>query len=265
VTDREPALPTSLRLEQRGNVAVVTLSRPEKRNALNDATVQGLGSLFATPPSWARAVVLAAVGDHFSAGLDLSDLTGLDAVAGMHHSRMWHEAFARIESGSVPVVAVLKGAVVGGGLELAAAAHIRVAEDSTFFALPEGTRGLFVGGGASVRLPRLMGAHRMADMMLTGRVLSADEGADVGLAHYRVPDGTGLDKALALAERIAGNSAVSNYAVLQALPQIAASSPDTGFLLESLMSAVAQSSHEAKERMGEFLAGRAAKVAVDQQ
>ncbi len=265
MSDREPTLPSSLRLEQRGDVAVVTLSRPEKRNALNDATVQGLGRLFTTPPSWARAVVLAAAGDHFSAGLDLSDLTELDAVAGMHHSRMWHEAFARIESGTLPVVAVLKGAVVGGGLELATATHIRVAEDSAFFALPEGTRGLFVGGGASVRVPRLIGAHRMADMMLTGRVLSADEGASMGLVDYRVADGAGLDKALALADRIAANSAVTNYAVLQALPRIAASSPDTGLLLESLMSAVAQSSPEAKERMGAFLSGRAAKVAADEQ
>ena len=93
---------------------------------------------------------------------------------------MWHRAFERIERGRVPVVAVLKGAVVGGGLELAAAAHIRVAEPSAFYALPEGQRGLFVGGGASVRVPRLIGAHRMADMMLTGRVLDADEGHAAG-------------------------------------------------------------------------------------
>ena len=259
--DADVELPPSVSLEQRGDVAVLTLSRPEKRNALDDTTVLALGRFFESPPSWAKAVVLDAEGDHFSAGLDLSSLDELDAVAGLHHSRMWHAAFARIESGTLPVVAVLKGAVVGGGLELAAAAHLRVAEDSTFFALPEGTRGLFVGGGASVRVPRLIGAHRMADMMLTGRVLSADEGAEVGLAHYRVAEGAGLDQALELAAKIATNSAVTNYAVLQALPRIAEASPDTGFLLESLMAAVAQSSPEAKQRMSEFLAGRAAKVA----
>ena len=88
---------------------------------------------------------------------------------------MWHRAFDHLQFGRVPVVAVLHGAVVGGGLELACAAHVRVAETSTFYALPEGQRGIFVGGGASVRVPRLIGAHRMADMMLTGRVYSAEE------------------------------------------------------------------------------------------
>ena len=93
---------------------------------------------------------------------------------------MWHRAFERMERGRLPVVAVLKGAVIGGGLELASATHIRVAEPSAFYALPEGQHGLFVGGGGSVRVPRLIGAHRMADMMLTGRVLDA-----AGRAHAR--------------------------------------------------------------------------------
>ena len=99
-----------------------------------------------------------------------------DAFEGLEHSRMWHRAFERMESGRVPVVAVLKGAVIGGGQELASATHLRVAEPSAFYALPEGQHGLFVGGGGSVRVPRLIGAHRMADMMLTGRVVDAQEG-----------------------------------------------------------------------------------------
>ena len=256
-------LPASLELRREGRggeVAVLTLARPAKRNALDDATIEALGRFFEQPPADVKVVVLDAEGDHFSAGLDLSELAERDAVAGLHHSRMWHRAFGRIESGRVPVIAVLKGAVVGGGLELAAATHLRVAEDTAFFALPEGQRGLFVGGGASVRVPRLIGAHRMADLMLTGRVLSAAEAEQHGLVHYRVPAGTGLAKALELAERVAGNSAVTNYAVLHALPQIAASAPEAGLLMESLMAAVAQSSSEAKERMADFLAGRAARV-----
>ena len=166
-------LPASLELRREGRdgeVGVLTLARPGKRNALDDATVEALGRFFEEPPAGVGVVVLDAQGNHFSAGLDLSELAERDAVAGLHHSRMWHRAFGRIESGRVPVISVLKGAVVGGGLELAAATHLRVAEDSAFFALPEGQRGLFVGGGASVRVPRLIGAHRMADLMLTGRV-----------------------------------------------------------------------------------------------
>ncbi|MGW7364763.1 crotonase/enoyl-CoA hydratase family protein [Streptomyces sp. NPDC054841] len=250
----------SLRLDRHGDVAVLTLSRVAKRNALDDVTVQAIGRLFADPPEWADVIVLAADGDHFSAGLDLGELGERDAVGGLHHSRMWHEAFARIESGRVPVVAVLKGAVVGGGLELATAAHLRVAESSAFFALPEGTRGLFVGGGASVRVSRLIGAQRMADMMLTGRVLSAQEGVAIGLADYLTEPGQGLARALELAERIAANSPVTNYAVLHALPRIASADPETGLLLESLMAGVAQSSVEAKQCMADFLAGRAVKV-----
>ena len=127
-------------------------------------------------PDGIGAVVIHGIGDHFSSGLDLSELTDHDATDGLRHSQMWHRVFDRIQYSRVPVIAALKGAVIGGGLELACAAHIRVAEPSAYFALPEGQRGIFVGGGGSVRLPRLIGVARMTDMMLTGRVYSATEG-----------------------------------------------------------------------------------------
>jgi enoyl-CoA hydratase/carnithine racemase len=253
-------LPRSLRLELRGDIAVLRLARAAKRNALDDPTVLGLETFFGAPPEGVRAVVLDAEGAHFSAGLDLSELTERDAFEGLEHSRMWHRCFERIERGRVPVVAVLRGAVVGGGLELACAAHIRVAEPSAFYALPEGQRGLFVGGGASVRVPRLIGVHRMTDMMLTGRVLSADEGQALGLSQYLTGEGEGLARALELATTIAAASPVTTFAVLQALPRIAAADPEQGYLMESLMAAVAGGSTEAKTRMRAFLDGRAAKV-----
>jgi enoyl-CoA hydratase/carnithine racemase len=166
-------LPGSLKAERQGDIAILRLARPEKRNALNDETIQGIDAFFSALPTGVKAVVLAAEGDTFSAGLDLSELSERTTIEGVGHSMMWHRAFQRIEFGRVPVVAVLKGPVVGGGLELACAAHIRVAERTTYYALPEGQRGLFVGGGASVRVPRLIGVARMADMMLTGRVYDA--------------------------------------------------------------------------------------------
>jgi enoyl-CoA hydratase/carnithine racemase len=165
-----------------------------------------------------------------------------------------------MERGRVPVVSVLKGAVIGGGLELAAATHIRVAEPSAYYARPEGQRGLFVGGGGSVRLPRLIGAHRMADLMLTGRVLDADEGQALGLSQYRVGAGEGLEKAMDLARRIAGVSPMTTFAVLQALPRIAEANPAEGYLMEALMAAVSSSSSEAQDRMRAFLDKRAGKV-----
>eukprot|EP01036_Dinobryon_divergens_P005185 gene5185-6869_t len=167
---------TDLHFEMRGTVAVVRLSRPTKRNALGDALILALRNLFETLPSEAKAVVLHGEGDHFCAGLDLSELKERDAGQGLHHSRMWHAALERVQYGPVPVVAALLGAVVGGGWELVGGCHIRVADDSTFYALPEGSRGIFVGGGGSVRIPKLIGVARMTDMMLTGRVYNAVDG-----------------------------------------------------------------------------------------
>jgi enoyl-CoA hydratase/carnithine racemase len=244
-----------------GDVAVLRLCRAAKRNAIDAATVLRIEEFFKTPPAGVRAVVIAAEGDHFSAGLDLAELTERSTAESLEHSLMWHRVFDVIESGRIPVVAALKGAVIGGGLELAATAHIRVAEPSAFYALPEGQRGLFVGGGGSVRIPRLIGAHRMADMMLTGRVYDAAEGQAIGLSHYLVEAGGGLDKALELAGRIAANAPLTNFAVLQALPRIAETAPPVGYLMESLMAAVAAGSDDAKDRMRAFLEHRAAKVA----
>jgi enoyl-CoA hydratase/carnithine racemase len=261
-TDRElrALLPATLTLDRVGAVAVLRLNRAAKRNALDDATVLGIESFFTSPPPWARSVLLDAVGDHFSAGLDLAEMSDRDTMEGLVHSRMWHRAFARMEQGDLPVVVVLRGAVIGGGLELASAAHIRVAEPSAFYALPEGQRGLFVGGGASVRVPRLIGVHRMTDMMLTGRVYNAEDGQAIGLSHYLVPAGEGHKRGLELAAKIADNAPVTNYAVLQALPRIAEANPAQGYLIEALMASVASGSAEAKARMAAFLEGRADKV-----
>ncbi len=255
------ALPPTLHATRSGAVAVLKLARAEKRNALDDKTVKGIESFFSSLPDDIRAVVLAGDGEHFSAGLDLAELTERDVYAGMQHSRSWHRAFERIEFGNVPVVAVLHGAVIGGGLELAAATHVRVAERSAFYGLPEASRGIFVGGGGSVRLPPLIGTSRMMEMMLTGRTLSAEEGHAVGLSHYLVENGHGLAKALELAERIAGNAPFTNYAATHLLPRIARSDPATGLATEALAAGIAQGEAEAKARLKDFLEKRGPKVA----
>jgi enoyl-CoA hydratase/carnithine racemase len=241
-------------------VAVIRLTRGAKRNALNDALIISLRHLFETMPASVRAAVIDGEGEHFCAGLDLSELQDRDAGQGLHHSRMWHSALECLQYGPVPVVAALHGAVVGGGLELASACHIRVADDSTFYALPEGSRGIFVGGGGSVRIPRLIGVARMTDMMLTGRVYNAADGERIGLAQYLVPNGTAFDKAMELALRIAGNAPLTNYALTHVLPRIADQPADQGFMTEAMMAAIAQSAPEAKDRVKAFLDGRAAKV-----
>ncbi len=241
-------------------VAIVRLTRAHKRNALNDATIAALRQAFETLAPSVRAAVIAGEGEHFCAGLDLSELSERDASQGLLHSRSWHAALDCVQQGPVPVIAALHGAVVGGGLELASACHIRVADESTFYALPEGSRGIFVGGGGSVRIPKLIGAARMTDMMLTGRVYNAADGERAGFAQYLVPAGQAFDKAVALAERVAQNAPMTNYALMHALPRIAEQSSDHGFFTESLMAAIAQSAPEAKARVRAFLEGKAAKV-----
>jgi enoyl-CoA hydratase/carnithine racemase len=253
-------LPRSLRVERRDAIAVLFLARAQKRNAIDDATVGGIEAFFSALPDGIKAVVLAGEGEHFCAGLDLGELTERNIAQGVAHSRSWHRAFERIEFGQVPVIAVLHGAVVGGGLEIAAACHIRVAESSAYYALPEGSRGIFVGGGGSVRLPRLIGTARMMDMMLTGRIYDADEGQAIGISHYRVAPGAGLAKGLELAERIAGNAPMTNFAVTHVLPRIAQSDPASGYLTEALIAAIAQGEEEAKTRLKDFLEKRAPKT-----
>jgi enoyl-CoA hydratase/carnithine racemase len=138
-----------------------------------------------------------------------------------------------------------------------------VADETTFYALPEGSRGIFVGGGGSVRIPKLIGAARMADMMFTGRVYNAVEGEKVGLAQYLVPKGQAFEKALDIAKRIAQNAPLTNYALMHALPRIAEQNADHGFFTESMMAAIAQSAPEAKARVKAFLDGKAGKVKVE--
>ena len=244
-------------------IAVIRLTRPAKRNALNDALVIAIRNIFDTLPASVRAAVITGDGDHFCAGLDLSELKERDAGQGLHHSRMWHAALERVQFGPVPVIAALHGAVVGGGLELASACHIRVADESTFYALPEGSRGIFVGGGGSVRIPKLIGVARMTDMMLTGRVYNAADGERIGLAQYLVPADQAFAKAFELAQRIAQNAPLTNYALMHALPRIAEQPADQGFFTEAMMAAIAQSAPEAKARVQAFLDGRAAKVQKD--
>ena len=262
-TQALPKLPASLHAEQRGDSLIIKLNRAQKRNALNDDTVLGLETLFDALPKDVKAVVLYGDGEHFSAGLDLSELRVNSIEDGVRHSSSWHRIFNKMEFGQVPIVAVLHGAVVGGGLELAATAHVRIAERSAFYALPEGVRGIFVGGGGSVRVPRLIGTSRMMEMMLTGHVLPAAEGQALGISHYLVGEGEGLAKAIDLASKIAKNSWITNYGIIQALPRIAEQDRASGYVMEALMAAIAGGSEEAKARVTAFLEKRAPKVSVE--
>ncbi|MCT7377104.1 crotonase/enoyl-CoA hydratase family protein [Chelativorans salis] len=244
----------SVRIEE--GIAHLKLTRPEKQNALNDRVIDALDRFFAKPGEDVRVVVLSGAGNHFSAGLDLGEHVERSAAETMHHSRNWHRVMDLIQFGGLPVVSALHGGAIGGGLELAAATHVRVAEPSAFFQLPEGRRGIFVGGGASVRIGRILGPDRLTEMMLTGRKYDADEALSLGLVHYRVDEGEALAKAEKLARQIAGNAPLSNHLIIQSLARIDDMSRADGLFTESLCAALSVSSEDAREGLTAFLEKR---------
>lgn len=246
-------------------IARLTLTRPDKRNAMNDQMLADLEVAVDQAASEALAVVICGEGDHFCAGLDLAEHSLKTAIEGIDGSRNWHRVFQKIRGGRIPYFAALHGAVIGGGLELASVAHVRVADRTAFFALPEGQRGIFVGGGGSVRVARLLGTARMMDMMLTGRVLSAEEGERCSLVQYLVEPGTAREKAHELAEIAASNAEISNYAIIHALPRIQDMSKEDGLLVESFVSAITATSPEAEKRLRDFLEKRVARLRAPDQ
>jgi enoyl-CoA hydratase/carnithine racemase len=234
-------------------IALVGLNRPGKRNAISDRFVEAIAEAAMRAEREAKAAVLFGHGKHFCAGLDLAEHVEKTPFEGIAGSRRWHTVFDMIERGTIPWISALHGAVIGGGLELAASTHIRVADTDAFFALPEGQRGIYVGGGASVRVARLMGVARMTDLMLTGRVATAEEALSWNLVQYVAGPGEALAKARELAGKAASNAPFSNYAVINALPRIQDMASDDGLFVESLVASFSTTSPEATERLRAFL------------
>ena len=253
---------TTIAMEIDGEgIATVRLNRPDKRNALDADTIEQLVDLFsALPRSGVRAVVLCAAGDHFSAGLDLVEHHRQDRSASdfMHVCLRWHEAFNKMEYSGVPVIAALKGAVVGGGLELASAAHIRVADRSTYFALPEGQRGLFTGGGATIRVADLVGKARMIDMMLTGRIYKDEEAVSVVPAQYQINDSEA--KAFEIARAAAQNPPLSNFAICSAISHMQNMSALDAAYAESVVAGIVNTQPASRDRLEAFANKTAARV-----
>ncbi|WP_170462976.1 methylthioacryloyl-CoA hydratase [Ruegeria conchae] len=259
-----PATYENLAISERDNgLYVVTLNRPTKRNALDVATIEELIRFFSgARMAGVRAVVLTGEGDHFCAGLDLVEHWKADRSPDdfMHVCLRWHEAFNKMEYGGVPIIAALKGAVVGGGLELASAAHIRVIDPGTYFALPEGQRGIFTGGGATIRVSDMIGKYRMIDMILTGRVYQGQEAVDLGLAQYITEDGGSMAKAMELADQIAQNLPLTNFAICSAISHLNNMSGMDAAYAEAVVGGVVNTQPAARERLEAFANKTAARV-----
>ncbi|MBB5443071.1 MULTISPECIES: crotonase/enoyl-CoA hydratase family protein [unclassified Paraburkholderia] len=235
------------------NVLLVGLNRPEKRNAMPKSMLLELREIFSTIPDDIGAAVLYSTSQHFCSGLDLTEVKGQSVIDCFNFFRQWHEVFHLIQFGKVPVIAAISGAAIGAGLEIATACHIRVVDESAYFSLPEGARGLYVGVGASVRFPRLAGTALMMDMMLTRRPLAAAESVSRGVAQYLVPTGAAVDKAVELATIAAQNLPMTNHAIIHALPRIVEQGHDEGLYTEALIASVVQSGPETSVLMDAFL------------
>ena len=259
----DPARFVNLQVEAHDDgVWVVTLNRPSKRTALDFETIEELVDFFSVAPrAGVRAVVLAGSGDHFCAGLDLIEHHDQDRSPAdfMHVCLRWHEAFNKMEYGGVPIIAALQGAVVGGGLELASSAHIRVMDQTAYFALPEGQRGLFTGGGATIRVTDLVGKSRMIDMMLTGRVYQGQQAVEIGLAQYIV-EGSSFDAALDLARKAAQNLPLSNFAICSAVSHMQNMSAMDAAYAEAVVAGVVNTQPDARARLAAFADKSAARV-----
>lgn len=250
-----------------GAIALIGLNRPDKRNAINDATVDALREAVLRAHEEADVAVLFGHGSNFCAGLDLAEAlaraTGQIKPPRKRRRHNWHEVFDLIARGPIPFVGALHGAVVGGGLELATATHVRVCDETALFGLPEGQRGIFVGGGGTVRIQRVVGTTVMMDMMLTGRLLSPAEGLQEHVVRYVVPAGEVLSKARELAARIGKNSVETNWMIINVLPRVHDLSHDDGLFMEQLNSNRARPP-EAEARLREFVDGKAKRIQDNQ-
>jgi len=210
----------TLKQETRDDVAIVTIHRPEKLNALNVETLAELETAFealGADPS-VRGVVLTGSGEKaFVAGADIAELGEQTPVSGREFSRRGQRVFDRIEGLGKPVVAAINGFALGGGCELALACHVRVAAEGARLGTPEVKLGIICGYGGTQRLARLVGRGRALELLLTGDMIDAAEAARIGLVNHVVPRDRVVAEAEALLRRMLANAPLSLRFTLEAV------------------------------------------------
>jgi enoyl-CoA hydratase len=210
----------NLRVESRDGVAVVTIDRPEKLNALNDRTMEELDAAFAAigADPQTRGVVLTGAGEKaFVAGADIAELATQSPVDGKERSLRGQRVLDRIERLGKPVIAAVNGFALGGGCELAMACHVRIASENAKLGTPEVKLGLMCGYAGTQRLPRLVGKGRALEMLLTGEMVDAQEALRIGLVNRVVPREKLLAEAEALLRKMLASGPVSLRFTLEAV------------------------------------------------
>lgn len=209
----------SVLLEMRGSVALVTICRPEALNALNTALLKDIKDVFArlATDEAVRAVVLTGDGKAFVAGADIAEMQTLTQHQAVQFAARGAEVFAHIENLPQPVIAAVNGYALGGGCELALACDIRLASEKARFGQPEVGLGIIPGFGGTQRLTRAIGMSQAMGMILTGEPVTAAEAHRMGLVSAVHPPEALLDKAIALAEKIAANAPIAVRLAKQAV------------------------------------------------
>lgn len=241
-------------VERLDAIAICTLNRPKKRNALNKALVDCLSQTLASlrQETGLRALVITGAGEKaFVAGADIAELKERGAeecLLGINSS-----LFREVEEFPVPVVAAIRGWALGGGLELAMACDIRIAARSARFGQPELTLGILPAAGGMHRLPALVGMGVAKDLVLTGRIIDAEEAKMVGLVSRVVSEDALMEEAIAIAQQVAAMAPLASKLAKSVMNALFRVRPDTAFTLESSAQAVLFESEEKHRRMQEFL------------
>src|SRR5690349_18757093 len=248
----------NLLIEDRDGVRTITLNRPDKLNALNQSTIAELHSAFeaaAADPS-VRVVILTGAGPKaFVAGADIAEMNGLTPVQARDFSRHGQRLMSRIEQLGKPVVAMINGFALGGGLELAMACHLRIAADTAKVGQPEVNLGLIPGFGGTQRLLRLVGRGATLELCLLGAPIDAQRAAQLGLVTRVVPADQLETETRKLAEQLAASAPQALRGVLDAVLSGGEASLEAGLEFETQGFAIAFSTEDIKEGTGPFLAG----------
>jgi len=247
----------NLVIETREHIRWLTISRPEKLNALNIATVSELQRAI-TQASEDRDVWALAGDRAFVAGADIEELNTLSPVDAREFALRGQAVFARMESMSKPVVAAVNGFALGGGCELAMACHIRIAAEKAVFGQPEVKLGLIPGYGGTQRLPRLVGKGRALEIMLTGRQVGAEEALQIGLISQICPGAELMARVEKLLGKVLANGPLAVAHCIEAVNRGYNLSLAEGCGIEAALFGIGASSEEMREGTAAFLEKRRA-------
>src|SRR4051812_5747830 len=239
--------------------ALITLNRPDALNALSFTLIADLGRAFDEVANMdARALLITGAGTKaFCAGADIKELTGRSLVAQKEGAEMGQAVFAKLDKLPMPSIAIINGYAFGGGLELALACTFRIATRNARMALPEIKLGLIPGYGGTQRLPRIVGEARALDMILTGRMVDAEEAHRIGLVQ-RLVDGAPIAAGIAYAREFSGFSLPVLGFAREAVGRALATPLAEGLKIEADLSTLAFQTRDAIEGMTAFLEKRKA-------